>query len=69
MKLLLLLFILCSCSHYQASSISNNRMIVTKNGSFGIFWWSDVLTCKTNDDGIIVDCIENDITNKSKFFE
>lgn len=34
-----------------------------------MFWWSKVLTCRTDDAGLVLDCVENDIENAAGFFD
>ena len=69
MKIVMLaaLISLSSCSHYSASSISKNRVMVSKNTNvLGLIQFGEVFTCKTDNSGRIDTCFKNHIEDEDE---
>ena len=69
MRLISIMSLLClfsSCTSYQTTRISKNRVMVAKKTTILAFWGGTVFTCKTNDDGIIQSCVENEIETEAE---
>lgn len=67
MKLVCLAILLSvsSCTHYQTSSISKNRVMVAKNVNvLGLIQYGDVFSCKTDNSGRIDTCAKNHIEDE-----
>lgn len=67
---LLLSLSFVSCTHYQTSSISDNRVMVAKNiNVLNLIQFGDVYTCKTDDAGKIESCVINNIEDEATRIE
>ena len=69
MRLISILSLLClfsSCTSYQTTKIGKNRVMVSKVTTVLAFWGGTVMTCKTNDEGIIQSCFDNNIETESE---
>lgn len=64
---LVVLLSFISCTHYQTSSISKNRVMVSKNVNvLGLIQYGDVFTCKTDSSGKIDTCVKNHIEDEAE---